>query len=658
MTAALRAPRTDRLSLLNKLQEAVRPQFAVELIHTDPTHPVFARGQCRVAGCQRGAWTRLLCNSHYGRWTHEGRQDLDLFATTTGPVVGGHSDRIDAFDLRGLPLQLRLEVAYSIQIRHDQRTIRLVPIMINRLVRLVIAAKVGSLLDRSLERWTSLAREHGLADTGGRAMGQLRFAWRQVLDLAEGIDAEAEFARDTWRAAALGARPSPKKVPPIRFDHIPQPWLREAVKRACRYRLGAGKAFGSVSIDERALRWFAAFLHHHHPEVNAASGISRDVLEHYLSWLSAAPELSGNTTNTYLVVLRSFLQACHRHDWMPGLSGHAALYLDELPPRLRPLPRFIPEFVMTQLEDRDNLALLPDETTRHLLILIQETGLRANDACLLEYNPGIVDSAGWPCLKYFNHKMTAEQLVPLSQRASDAVRAQQHHLDSRWPAGCPKLFPSPHSNPDGAQAFSYATLRQRLADWQQQIGLHDETGQPVTVTAHQYRHTLGTRLINAGVPQHVVQKMLGHASPQMTARYATIHDATVRAAFDDYQQRRVDIHGDRLPFDPHGPSAEAEWIKHNLARVQASLPNGYCGRPPQQDCPHPNACLTCPDFQTTATFLPIHRRQHDNTLELIDLAEQRGAGRLADNHRKVADNLTRIIATLETLDEQDTPDAR
>ena len=52
---------------------------------------------------------------------------------------------------------------------------------------------------------------------------------------------------------------------------------------------------------------------------------------------------------------------------------------------------------MTQLEDPDNLALLTDQTTRHLLILIQETGLRANDACLLEYNPVIVDSAGWPC---------------------------------------------------------------------------------------------------------------------------------------------------------------------------------------------------------------------------------------------------------------------
>lgn len=226
-----------------------------------------------------------------------------------------------------------------------------------------------------------------------------------------------------------------------------------------------------------------------------------------------------------------------------------------------------------------------------------------------------------------------------------------HH---QWPDGCARLFPAPVANPDGARAFNYATLRDRLARWQQDIGLHDETGTSVHVTAHQFRHTLGTRLINGGVPQHVVQKMLGHASPQMTARYATIHDTTVRAAFDDYQQRRVDVHGHHLSFDPDAPSAEAEWIKHNLARVQASLPNGYCGRPPQQDCPHPNACLTCPDFQTTPTFLPIHRRQRDDTLELIDLAEQRGNARLAANHRQVAENLDEIITALEAVEAKET----
>ena len=52
----------------------------------------------------------------------------------------------------------------------------------------------------------------------------------------------------------------------------------------------------------------------------------------------------------------------------------------------------------------------------------------------------------------------------------------------------------------------------------------------------------------------------------------------------------------------------------------------------------PNPCLTCPDFQTTPTFLPIHRRQRNGTLELIERAEQRMNTRLAANHRQVLDN--------------------
>jgi len=83
-----------------------------------------------------------------------------------------------------------------------------------------------------------------------------------------------------------------------------------------------------------------------------------------------------------------------------------------------------------------------------------------------------------------------------------------------------------------------------------------------------------------------------HASPHMTAHYARIHDTTIREAFDHYQSQRVNIAGQALGYDPDAPTATAEWVKHNLSRIRDSLPNGYCGRPPQQDCPHPNACGT------------------------------------------------------------------
>ena len=182
-------------------------------------------------------------------------------------------------------------------------------------------------------------------------------------------------------------------------------------------------------------------------------------------------------------------------------------------------------------------------------------------------------------------------------------------MRERWPGGSPWLFPGIAGNDDGSKPYSHSAFTKQLAHWQRVIGLHDESGQPVTVTGHQFRHTLGTRLINSGVPQHVVQKLLGHASPHMTSHYAKIHDTTIREAFDRYQAQRVNITGQPIGYDPGSPAASAEWVKHNLNRVRDSLPNGYCGRPAQQDCPHPNACLTCPDFQTTPQFLQIH---HDD----------------------------------------------
>jgi len=648
----LRLP--DDGSLLAKLLGAVRPEFQAESIRIDPDDPVFARGRCSVQGCERGAWSRLLCGAHYNRWRFGGRPEMAEFCATTGPIISrAGSELVDAFDLSGLDLQARLETAYSIQCRHDDRTVRLIPEMIRQFVNLFADAKVDSLLDRPVDDWVDLAITTGRAGSGSRTVGQLRYAYRKLTDLVGGADADSEFARDVWRAEVLGIE-TVKGAGQIQFSNVAQPWLREAVKRYARFRLATGKAFPSVDIDVRSVRWLSRFLAEQHPTVRAPGDLSRAVIEHYLSWF-VGQGMAGHTTNTLLVCLRGFLETCRRYGWMPGLPATTAIYLDELPRRPQPLPRFIPEFVMAQIDRPDHLALLPDDTTRHLLVLIIETGLRANDACALPFNPIIDDSVGWSCLKFFNHKMKAEQLVPLSARAAETIRAQQAELHVRWPDGPPaRLFPSPHCNPDGLRPFSYATLRQRLANWQDSLGLHDETGQRVRVTAHQFRHTLGTRLINDGVPQHVVQKLLGHATPQMTARYAVIHDTTVRAAFDDYQRRRVDIHGTRLGFDPDAPAADAEWVKHNLARVAASLPNGYCGRPPQQDCPHPNACLTCPDFQTTPQFLPLHRRQHDDTLGLVVAAEQAGKARLADNHRQVAANLERVITALEAIEEEAT----
>ena len=121
-------------------------------------------------------------------------------------------------------------------------------------------------------------------------------------------------------------------------------------------------------------------------------------------------------------------------------------------------------------------------------------------------------------------------------------------------------------------------------------------------------------------------------------------------AFDRYQSQRVDISGELVGYDPDSATASAEWVKQNLNRVRDSLPNGYCARPAQQECPHPSACLTCPDFQTTPEFLEVHRRQAATNRRLIAQADAKGQFRLVENLRQVQANLERIIPALEAID--------
>jgi hypothetical protein len=135
----------------------------------------------------------------------------------------------------------------------------------------------------------------------------------------------------------------------------------------------------------------------------------------------------------------------------------------------------------------------------------------------------------------------------------------------------------------------------------------------------------------------------------MTARYATIKHQTLRREFDRYQDR-INISGEVIHLDPDGPLSDAAWAKENLARAKQTLPNGYCGLPLQQTCPHPNACLTCPSFLTTAEFLPQHQEQLDRTDRLIAEAEADGRQRLVEMNTPIRLNLLQIIDGLQTLE--------
>lgn len=461
---------------------------------------------------------------------------------------------------------------------------------------------------------------------------------------------DALYDADVWHATELGVSAARGRTR-ASFTGISPSWFKEAVKAWARQRLLLDGAFNTVRAATLAFCRFSWFTSSRRQPIERPDQLDRSLIEAYLAWLATQP-VADSTKALSRTFLRCFLEENRRYRWVPAIPLDAVIYPDEVGCRRRSLPRFIPEFVMAQLESDANLERLSPHY-RHLVVVLTETGLRAGDACALSADALVADSAGWPCLRFEAHKMRAEQVVPLSDKAVTAIKDQQRLIADTWPAGSPWLFPC-RRDPNLPQ--SYGTFMNAFSHWQQVIALHDESGQPVRVVPHQLRHSLGTRLINNGVPQHVIQRLLGHASPQMTSVYANLHDTTLRQEMERYWKDRVDIEGRLLGFDPDASTADAEWLKHNLGRAADSLPNGYCGRPPRQECPHPNACLTCPDFQTTVQFLPVHHRQAEETRGLIAAAEEAGRERLAANHRRVLANLEMIIPALEALENEDTAD--
>jgi integrase len=601
---------------------------------------------CRVPYCSLWAeGATSLCVSHGARWRTAGRPPIEQFARACDDPVPGH----ERFTFGQLAPHLRLEVQYAVQQRHDDGRIRTPPYHVQRFIRAAAASGVGSLLDWPEEQWLG----HGLLRSPGASQARSLAvqARRQIEDLHYGRGWDVEYPRDLWRLRNLGIT-APQAH--IRFGAIPQPWLKDLAKRWARWQLSRGISAGQVARGAAAVARLGRFLTDPQQGASGSGQISREVLERYLAELRASiGHLPAHSE--VISVTSTFFRAVRLHRWA-DLPADAVFYPEDYPKRPQRLPRALAEQVMAQIEDPANLDRWDDPAARLITIILIRCGLRIGDALALPRDCIARDADGAPYLRYFNHKMKREALVPLDEEAEAWIAAQQQHVAAAWPGGsCPHLFPRQRANPDGQLAYPPATYRARLRRWLADCDIRDEHGQPIHLQPHQWRHTLGTRLINRDVPQEVVRRILDHDSHAMTAHYARMHDSTIRRHWE--AARKVNINGQTITLGPGGQLADAAWARQRAGRATQALPNGFCGLPLVKQCPHANACLTCPMFITTPEFLPQHREHHRQVLQIISAAQARGQDRLAEMNRQIAGNLDKIITALQEGTHEQPPEA-
>lgn len=153
------------------------------------------------------------------------------------------------------------------------------------------------------------------------------------------------------------------------------------------------------------------------------------------------------------------------------------------------------------------------------LELLYATGMRVSELVALAQNSIVRDN--W--FLTIKGKGGRERLVPLSDKARDAVIAWRAHLDQEGRGQAGYLFPA--GGEDGHVS------RQVLARDLKSLAARAGIG-AARVSPHVLRHAFASHLLEGGADLLVVQTLLGHADVSTTQIYTHVLDARLRTLLD------------------------------------------------------------------------------------------------------------------------------
>ncbi|MEO0828120.1 MAG: tyrosine-type recombinase/integrase [Cyanobacteria bacterium J06635_15] len=112
-------------------------------------------------------------------------------------------------------------------------------------------------------------------------------------------------------------------------------------------------------------------------------------------------------------------------------------FTEDFPKRPQSKPRYIPEYVMQQLNE--NIDGLPEPLIRMVLVL-QECGMRISELLHLKKDCLLQDKAGDWFLRYYQFKMKKEITIPVSREVVRVIQEQQRYIQAELGESFEYLF--------------------------------------------------------------------------------------------------------------------------------------------------------------------------------------------------------------------------
>jgi integrase len=521
-----------------------------------------------------------------------------------------------------------------------------------------LAPHAPSLMIHDLEHWEVSLRSYLLQlgqykrrqETHLRANQQYRHyetedrricLFRQLYrTIADAYDDREETDKDIWDLRKLGIAVNLTGSNfHLNFTSIPQPWLRSVTKEFMKYNTAihsAGDCFSKLG----AIRAFSHFLAQHVPHCQLAD-IDRSLILTYLH--TQRGQVGPGRYNGLLYRLRVFLETCAHRLQISGLTKEQLIFDDDFVKQPEYLSREIPEEVLVQL--RRNLDGLPTTTLR-MVVLLLEVGMRISELCTLPLDCLICDDKHEWYLRSYQSKAHKEHVVPLvDEKVVGTIQAQQQEIRAQWGNACPYLFPSPLSH---LRPYKKSTFARNLNAWAVKNEIKDRNQELWRFQAHQFRHTVGMRLINDDVPLEVISRLLGHATVRLTERYARKRASELRKELERVARKRktVDYQGRAVKGDAQANDPETQMTRKGM-RGQ-TLPVGGCGRlVVLGECNYANKCLTCPMWLTSSDDLPALKAFCERSVRLKQRAVDAGNHIVVQQQEHILTNLAVRIKSLE-----------
>lgn len=500
---------------------------------------------------------------------------------------------------------------------------------------------------------------------------------------------EEYLKEDVWDVRRL-LKNYPKHLSPVQFivklTKLENTHLRQTVKRYFVNMLGTWEA-KTFKENIQYLSDFFSILHDKFPNIKSFKELNRQ--EHIEKILPDIYSRSNYKSIRAIITTRSMFRYMYENKWSDGPKTDTLLISYDTPKTVEILPRPIPLHIKIKLDDYLENTVIPlledgeetpiiSPTYWDLIVILRYTGRRVEDIAHL-----IADGSDIDCLKYdldgdpqlfLDHriaKIKKDLVVPLAHLKDSKGRNMVERAILRQKERVKDLPPTSdkqkylfrevitfaQEKTPITKSISYATIYQYvLSKICNQIPLSDigaESGDIYKISPHQFRHTVATEMIDAGVDIYAVKNFLGHSSVIMTEKYIKVYQQRLKKEFKDKLLKSdATAIKDNLP-EQEEIFGDNKWVKNKIIAI-FDQGDGCCEHPYKMpSCPHQVACKTC----IKKKILPRHKNAVIDTIDAftkhLNQAKQIGLNEKIEEFDKVVQfyqTALEIIEKGETFD--------